>query len=277
VLDAEVFPVATILWEDVCLWATFREDAALALGRKAPQSDKIFLDEELDLIRLFILSQRVNMNAFDRHGRTPLMAAVVNNQPRLARLLLEFEACDVNKQTPPALASGAWRPRVKMTALAIAIEHQRADMVSLLLNAHHLGGQKVDINLEYESSSGESSLPLELAYGLNDDGAIAELLLRTGECYMTPADLRKAAFERNRRLRSRRNDRPLSPPDLDTTFRHARKFKPRPGGVERRPALEQDTVLSIEAIEALSCLALLASVFVVIIAVSLFCRFVLVP
>ncbi|GAB7328556.1 hypothetical protein MBLNU13_g00510t1 [Cladosporium sp. NU13] len=263
--DKQATQVKTMLWKHACEHiVTLHEDAALDSGR-APVDDgcgkdKVFLNEELELIRLFILSQCVNINAFDRHGRTPLMTAVSNNQPQLAKLFLECKACNVNERTPPNTTSYHWRPKVRMTALAIAIEHGHAEMVSLLLNAHHLGGQKVDINLEYESADGDPYLPLELAYSLDDDGAIAQLLLRTGDCYWTRADLLQAAIEdeEHSNLGVSRyvvSDSRMGPGKLrldgDRKFQHARKFKPGTGtGGVRRPsrALKRDPIPTRELV-----------------------------
>jgi hypothetical protein len=261
--DAQISPVATMLWEDACnQMATFRENANLDLGREALQNDKAFTEEELDLIRLFILSQRVNINALDWHDRTPLMTAVVNDQPQLVKLLVECEACDVNKQTPSATASRTWRPMAKMTALTIAIKHQRADMVSLLLRSHHLGRQKVDVNLECESADGEPSLPLELAYRLNDDGAVAQLLLRTGECYWTRADLLQAAIEAEEQSNSSMYRRGMQTTYQDRNLRHPRRFKPGTGarGTVRRGAVKEDTMST----RAMMCLLLIFASYVIV-------------
>jgi ankyrin repeat protein len=166
----------------------------------------VFSDEELDLVHLFILSQRVNVNAFDSQGRSPLMAAVIHNQLRLAKVLLETATCNVNAQQPATSwckNKGSYR---ELTALTLAVQYNYLEMVELLLSQG-----KADINLSCKDMLGKPLLPLEIAFTLNHD-AIAQTLLRTQKCYWTGAELHEKArtikrFNEARRHRSPRDRR----------------------------------------------------------------------
>jgi hypothetical protein len=162
--DKQTPQVKMMNWAKACEQiVTLHEDAALDFGR-APFDDafgkeKVFSNEELDLIRLFILTKRVNLNALDHHNHTPLMTAALTNQSRLVRLFLEFEACDVNKQTrgPIKIFSMLGGGLGKMTALTIAIQEGHLDVVQWLL-----ASGRADSNLACRTFWATIS-PLELA------------------------------------------------------------------------------------------------------------------
>jgi hypothetical protein len=146
---------------------------SLMLGHSDAET-RTFSRDELEIMRLLVEVGGADVNIVDPWDRTPLMAALLNENRTLVELFRNAKNCDVDKETPDRRMRPGSNGGMTALTLTLAISRRRSDMAGLL-NTHGRG----DVNCR--NSDRKTPLRMRRAAGHED---IARRLPDTGKCHI---------------------------------------------------------------------------------------------